>query len=375
MQSGPGPLDLTTPLMEGMKIGQQGAYQRGMLANAAQANAIAKLHLGVEERGQDMTLKGVMAGIDAEAGVRAAQVALMTQQADVARLNATQLATGVPIVTDKIRQLGELTAAGDYDSIAKFDASVPGGSLEQNDQLNSLKAQALVNASKTTQGQMVMDQHVQTLDALNGYTKAGGQVMQGPKGLIPTDKTMLNPDGSINIGAMNGWTTQKTASNTVALQTSLDNAKFTGQGQAWQAREAAKAQGALETALALGKLPQAVAIDMKGLQTSIDTALDAKSKALPGTDTSAYDATIASGQQRLMQYRDQYIPQAAPPAGATAPGGASPAPTGATPVAPATTPGTTGPDPGPFRAAIAAGRDRNLVGQAYAAQGGDPNAL
>lgn len=113
MNSGPGPLDLLTPLSEGVNAGQhqqqitnQKDYQTGELANEAAKTDLMKQQLGFQ---RDMWTS--------QADMRTAQLSLMTSQAADASVKAQNVASDHAALGPWQDTLGAAAAKGDFTTI------------------------------------------------------------------------------------------------------------------------------------------------------------------------------------------------------------------------------------------------------------------
>lgn len=94
LQTGPGPLDLTTPLAEGMKQGMMQAYRQDQIKNQADRVAEMNAALGLQQKEETFRENQW----SSQAAMRDADLRIATSNSDILASHADQIAKGQPVL-------------------------------------------------------------------------------------------------------------------------------------------------------------------------------------------------------------------------------------------------------------------------------------
>lgn len=302
--SGPTPLDLATPLAQGLALGGEAAARsekvRSDIANESQMRAA----LGLEQQKQNFQESVYNAG----GAMRAAQLTMATAGANQATQQANLNASGAPILSDFVTSLDQET-----DPKKINDMSIPGGLSDSQQQQAT---QALVTKRHTLGASILADSASKT--ALNNTTI---EAQATENGIDINQPQYQNADGSPNYTAIG-------AANQAHAATLADTAekRLESRDTNKQIAIGVRQNDYLNTKSQLEALsPKMSDIDkltFTQAKAKVDGAIRAKSMLISPTpeNTAPYNQEIDEGQMDLETLKRKYNASTmAPATGAPAP--------------------------------------------------------
>lgn len=248
MNSGPGPLDLLTPLSQGVQAGQQAAYRRDQLSAEAAREADMKARLGLEANAQQFQ-QNMWAS---QADMRSAQLSLVQSQAQEQAQTLNNVANDHPVLADGMANLDKFAANNDYQGL--LNAPPPAFTTPQAAQAYEQHRNQLLQTSAGAAAAGVVNANL-AVTAARANTQAE-QIKQ--LGGIPN----ANPDDFYdNVNGQKVWNAGKAAAaiNAFGVQaaTNAEQVKADIQSKAAIAEQKAKTEGYLQVINAKGTKEEA----------------------------------------------------------------------------------------------------------------------
>lgn len=299
--SGPSPLDLVTPLAQGVQAGQEAANRsekiRSDMANEAQMKAA----LGLQQNQLDFQKSVYAAG----AGLRSAQLQIATANAGMATTQADQTAQGQPVLNDFLTKLNTMD---DPDEIN--NTSVPSGLSEQQQQ----QAISALSQKRGTQAAALAADAASKLH-LNQVNQVSAAVEAG---IDPTQ--YQKPDGTQDYVALGNALTAHTASIADAAEKRLES-RDTNKQIAIGVRQNDYLNTKSQLEAVSPKMSDIDKLTFTAAKAKVDGAIRAKSALLNPTpeNTAPYDQAIAEGQMDMQTLKGKYNASTMAPAAGTSP--------------------------------------------------------